>query len=458
MRRNKVITIILILLLGCIQLIAQSDVPKDDLGLNLSVEHAVDLGLSQNKTIKATDLSTLKSRYVTKEIEAERYPQINGTASYVRNIKPTVFYFPKVGISSTSELLINDKEMTTIDISSKNHFDAIVDLRLPLFNAELNQGIKLSKLNTELTKVDQEVAKWVLADEIRKAYYNVSLAQLNKELVEKAILRAEQTMSDTRTLYENGMVLVSDTLNVYMNVQGQKSNLFVVDNQIMQAMNYLKDLMGISLDKDLIMMDAINEYQLSEQILVEKSIPSFSDRPDVKQNISQQTLAKKQIDLDKSRMLPSLDFISQYEIQAQADNFKFSQFDWPQGFFVGIQLNVPIFNGFKHKHKAKQSAIALQELKIEEEQLASKASLEYRNAEGDLIESFSKIRINRDIVQAAEKSLELVNERYKKGVGRYQDVLDGQFNLTQANNSYNKAIYDAYIALASKKKAQGVIK
>lgn len=458
MRRNKAIFIILILLFGGIQLKAQMNAAKEDLVIPLSIEQAVDLGLSQNRTIKATELSTLKSQYATKEIQADRYPQVNATTSYVRNIKPTVFYFPKVGISPTGELAVNNNEMMSVNASSKNHFNGIIDLHLPLFNPELNEGIKLSKLNTELTKANREVAKWELADEIRKAYYNVLLAELNKELVERAISRAEQTLNDTRVLYKNGVVLVSDTLNVYINVQGQKSNLFMVDNQIIQAMNYLKDLMGISLASELILIDAIDEDYLSGQILTGQSIPSFSDRPDIRQNISHQSLAKKQIDLDKSRRLPSLDFISQYQIQAQSDNFKFRQYDWPQSFFVGIQLNIPIFNGFKHDRRAKQSFIALQELKIAEEQLASRALLEYKNADGDFMASFSKIRINKDIVQAAEKSLELVNERYKKGIGRYQDVLDGQFNLIQANNAYNKAVYDAYIALAAKKKALGSIR
>lgn len=458
MKRNKIVITVIALLFSYLQVNAQSDANDKNLSVVLSIEQAVDLGLSQNKTIKTIELSTLKSQYVTKEIQANRYPQINAITSYVRNLKPTVFFFPKIGVSNTGELSIDDSEMMTVNASSKNHFNAIIDLQLPLFNPELEEGIKLSKLNTELTKVNREVAKWELADEIRKAYYNTLLAELNKALIEKAIARAEQTLTDTRVLYQNGVVLVSDTLNVYINVQSQKSNLYIVNNQITQSMNYLKDLIGISLDNQLILIDNIDEDFLSTQILGQQASTSFLERPDIKQNISHQSLAKKQIDLDKSRRLPTLSFVSQYQIQAQSDKFKFQQYDWPQSFFIGMQLNIPIFNGFKHDRKAQQSFVTLQELKITEEQLTSKALLEYKNAEGDFIESFSKIKINKDIVQAAERSLELVNERYKKGIGRYQDVLDGQFSVIQSNNAYNKAIYDAYIALATKKKALGIIK
>lgn len=458
MKGNKIITIILVFLLGGGQVVnAQSNETKEDLVISLSIEQAVDLGLSKNKTIKATELSTLKSQYATKEIQANLYPEINATMSYVRNIKPAVFFFPRVGVSPTGELAIDDSEMMTVNASSKNYFNTVIDLQLPLFNSELQEGIKLSKLNTELTKVNREVAKWELAYEIRKAYYNVLLAKLNKDLVGKAIERAEQTLNDTRVLYRNGVVLVSDTLNVYINVQVQKSNLYMINNQIIQATNYLKDLIGISLDNELILTDAIDESFLSGQILVHQSALSFLGRPDVKQNTSHQALAKKQIDLDKSRKLPSLNFISQYQIQAQSDNFKFRKYDWPQSFFIGIQLSIPIFNGFKHDRKAKQSFIELQELKIAEEQLADKALLEYKNAEGDFKEAFSKMRINKKIIQATENSLELVNDRYQKGVGRYQDVLDGQFNVVKSNNAYNKAVYDAYIALIAKKKALGII-
>lgn len=462
MKINKTAVITVFLMLGGLQLSAQTlqtpELPNDST-YTLTIEQAVDMGLANNKIIKAGELSTLKSQYATKEIEANRYPQVNAATTYIRNLKPAVFYFPGLGVSPNGELLIDNSKMMAVNSSSKNHFSGIIDLRLPLFNFELQKGIKMSKLNTALTRADRELAKWELADEIRKAYYNALLAKLNKELVEKTIDRAEQTLSDTRILYRNDMLLVSDTLNVYINLQSQKPNLYMAENQIKQATDYLKDLLGINLDNNLVLTDNINDSLLNEYLLKDEStVQSFLDRPDIKQNISRQELTRKQIEMDKSRRLPTLDFVGQYQIQAQADDFKFRNYDWPQSFYIGVQLNIPIFTGFKNKHKAKQSTIALQELKLEAEQLNNKALLEYRKAEGDFKEAISRIKINKEIVETAERSLDLVYGRYKQGVGRYQDVLDGQFSVVQAKNSYNQAVYDAYIALAAQNKARGIIR
>lgn len=232
----------------------------------------------------------------------------------------------------------------------------------------------------------------------------------------------------------------------------------MADNQIGQAADYLKELLGLPLDSRVRLTSEINDSMSVDLLRDHKSSPSIFDRPDIRQNAIQQMAAQKQIDLDKSRRLPTLDFISQYQIQAQEDNFRFKNYNWPQSFYVGVQLNIPIFTGFRNSHKAKQSSIALQELKISADQLSSKALLEYRKTEGDYKEAVSRINVTKQIIVAAEKSMELVNSRYKKGLGRYQDVLDAQFSITQATNSYNKAIYDAHIALAAQKKAMGVIK
>ncbi|WP_440135673.1 TolC family protein [Chitinophaga sancti] len=90
-------------------------------------------------------------------------------------------------------------------------------------------------------------------------------------------------------------------------------------------------------------------------------------------------------------ILIGLDFISQYQIQSQQDNFKCSQYVWPYSFYVGVQLNIPIFNGFKNGYKAKQSTIALQELQNAAERLNSKALLEYRKAGRDYKEAIAKV-------------------------------------------------------------------
>ncbi len=453
---NATLVVTVLFLLGGLPLSAQTIKNETHTVHYLTVEQAVETGLSKNKMVKAGELATLKSKYATKEIEANRYPQISASTSYIRHIKPSVFFFPGIGFDANGELTVDNSKMMAVNGSSKNYFSGMVDLRLPLFNAELQEGVKLSRLNTSLSEADRDVAKWELADEIRKAYYSVLLAKLNKDLVEKSIERAALTLKDTRILHKNGMALVSDTLNVYINVQNQKPNLYMVENQLIQATDYLKELIGIDLDDTLQLADTIDKNVLIYRLPETSFANSFSDRPDFRRNAAQQALARKQIDLDKSRKLPSLDFISQYQIQSQSDDFKFNQYRWPNSFYVGVQLNIPIFTGFRNDYKAKQSSVALQELKLAAEQLSTKAQLEYRKAEGDFNEALSRMQVSEDIISAAEKSLELVNGRYLKGVGRYQDVLDGQFSITQARNAYNKAVYDAYIALAAKKKAGGI--
>lgn len=456
---NKTAMIVLLLTMSSLNLSGQNTQIQNNSSFTLTVEQAVDLGLQQNRIVKAGELAKLKSQYATKEIQANRYPQITASTSYIRNIKPTVFFFPGLRIGATGDLLIDNSKMMAVNSSAKNHFSGIVDLRLPLFNSELNEGIMLSKLKTDLIDVDRKVAQWELADEIRKAYYNILLAKLNRDLVRKSISRAEQTLKDTRILFKNEMILVSDTINVYVNMQNQKPNLYMADNQINQATDYLKDLIGVPLTTALTLADQIDSEEIVSLKLSENKNPStFSERPDIKQLEMQQMLIEKQIDMDKGSRLPSLDFISQYQIQTQSDDFKFKNYDWPQSFFVGVQLNIPIFSGFKYQQKVAQSNVTLKELKLEEEKVNAKALLEYRKAEGDFNEAISRMEISEDIIKASEKSLELVNGRYQKGVGKYQDVLDGQFSIVQAKNTYNKAVYDAYIALASKKKALGIDK
>lgn len=454
---NKTVVATLFFMLGGLQLSAQITQPHVSSVYKLTVKQAVDLGLERNRIVKSGELSTLKSQYATKEIMGNRYPHLNVSTTYIRNIKPVVFFFPGIGVTPSGGLSIDNGNMMAVNGSAKNHFSALIDLSLPLFSPQLEEGIKLSRINTKVAQAETEVARWELANEIRKGYYNVLLAKLNKILVEKSVERAENTMKDTRILYNNGLALVSDTLNVYINLLGQKPNLIMVDNQIAQATDYLKELLGIPLDNTLILVDNIEEKIQYEKSKIMQDLSPFESRPDIKQNAMQQLLVSKQIDLDKSLKLPTFGLVGQYQVQSQADNFRFRNYEWPNSFYLGVQLTIPIFSGFKNHYKAKQSNIVLKELKLNSEQLTSKALLEYRKANEDIRESMARLNIAHEIIAAAEKSLELLSSRYRSGVGKYQDVLDGQFSLIQARNAYNKAIYDIHIAVAACKKAMGEI-
>ncbi|WP_426589714.1 TolC family protein [Mucilaginibacter sp. R-33] len=400
-----------------------------------------------------------ESKIWFKEAQSYLYPQVGITVEYVRNIKPAVFFLPVFSINSASQIVFDDKQLQAIPASSKNAYNGNVNVSMPLFNQEISGNVKTAHLDESLNNANLELSRWELADEIRKAYFNILIARQNQVLTDASLKRSERNLNDSRQLFVKGYANKSDTLGAWSNVELMKINCSKVGTAVKQSGNYLKSLLNLPLDKDLELTDSIGVQLVGEQQnLINDTLKANNlKRPDFRANDWKTQIAQQQVKNEQSKYLPSLAFVGQYTLQAQSDNFNFARYNVPNSFYVDVQLSIPIFTGFRTDARVKQSKLALEQAITARSVLENQANLQVSNNRLAITESTEKIKGQKNIQYAREQALAFIKARWQKGFAKYTDVADAELQMVQADNDYTQSVFEYLAAVAGYYKATGNI-
>lgn len=418
----------------------------------LSVEQAIQLGLASNAHVQVAHVELLKSKFLKQESASYLYPNITGGFGYNRNIRPPVFFFPSFDVDpNTGALVINDKKLVPVNAASDNVYDLRVNFSMPIYNQNINKGLQIAKLNEKLQNENFILTKVQIREEIQIAYFNTLLAVEQKKVAEKSIANAERNLFYIKSQFEQGLVKANDTLTVFINFESMKAGLIRTENAIKQSKNLLKYLVGLPIETSIQLTDGLS----FKEIIEESENIDFMLRPEFRINMLNADIAKKQISMERSRYLPDLQFVSQYQILTQANNFKFRDYQYPQAFFVGIQLSVPIFDGFRTNSKVQFAKAQLRQTEIQQADLKNKISLEVQNAIDNLNEAKTNYALQTKLIQATQRNLDLVTDRWKQGLIRFIEVSEAELELIKVQINQTGALHQYKLVEIAYQRALG---
>ena len=132
--------------------------------LNLSLDEAIEIALSDNPTIKVANLEIERYDYVRKQAVATLYPQVDASAQY--------------------SLALRRQEMTEgFSFGGKNTFNVAGSVSLPLFVPSVYRQIKMTRTQMEGAVESARASRIDLVAAVRSAYYNVLLAEQSLEVL-----------------------------------------------------------------------------------------------------------------------------------------------------------------------------------------------------------------------------------------------------------------------------------
>jgi outer membrane protein TolC len=181
----------------------------------------------------------------------------------------------------------------------------------------------------------------------------------------------------------------------------------------------------------------------------------YEKNPDLKQAELQVELSREIVSLEVSGHLPSLFLTGNLQYQAQANDFNFNQYRWIRTTFIGLQIQIPIFNGFGTRARVDQAQASLQQA-IERLNFTKQAlENELKNTIYRIEQSGRRIESQKRAVELAELGYKIARKRFESGVGTQLEVSNAEVNLAQARLNYLQAIYDYLIAMSDLEKLTG---
>ena len=420
--------------------------------LELTLDEALGIALSDNPTIQVANLEIERYDYVRKQALSSLYPQVDASAQY--------------------SLALRRQEMAEgLSFGGKNTFNVAGTVSLPLFVPSVYRQLKLTRTQMEVAVESARANRIDLIAAVRAAYYNILLAEQSLMVLEEAALTTDRVVKNTEDLYNNGLAAEYD----YITARVQRSNL---DPQILQVKNgveiaklQLKMYLSIPEDVEVEVVGSLDGFK-DVALLGADYEMDIENNTTIKNLDLQLELLDHQEKLIQTTRMPTVAAFAQvsYIGQERSDlggilgvmgggeattAVKQSKFWWQVPISLGAQINIPIFAGFKKTNQLREVRNQREQLRLQRDYAEEGIRLQVQQSVNTLLTARSMMLANGETVLQAEKAYQISLTRYEAGAGTILELNSAQLALTQAQLSYSQSIFDYLTAYAEYEKVLG---
>ncbi|WP_270090760.1 TolC family protein [Sphingobacterium sp. SYP-B4668] len=419
----------------------------------LALKDALEMAKHGNKALQAQVLEEIHAQEMTREAKGGLLPSISANAAYSRYFERPIIFLP-------GSFAGTDKAVQDVAFGGKNAFDVFVSLHQPILAPTIQQLKEGSKINEQLA--DQKTAdlKSRVALQVSTRYLDILMMDRQLGLLEQSLKRNVKALEDARSLLTQGRGLKSDTLRSFVAVENLRSSVSYLKNRMEVFSMELKRLIGLDEPIDIVLTDQLEIgnsqgefYQVEEALQIAEQ-----NRNDL--HIQQLAIDYQQnkLKVAQAGLLPELSLIGQYQVQAQADNLKFSQYALPRTSFLGLRLSVPIFNGNRTKSQISQARIKARQEEIRLSDLKDEVKTELATIISKWKEAVTQLGIQETTVKSAELNHQIIDDRFRNGLGSRLELTDAELALTQAKINYLNAVYNLRMLHVSLQHALGLLR
>ena len=416
---------------------------------NMALKDCINYAIANSVDAKKSALDQKQTLFQIGEARSNGLPQINAFGSLDMNPSIPTQLLP-------GELLGMPGEQIPVQFGTKFNINGGVEVSQLVYSQQFISGLKLAKSSASLYDMLAIKTEEDLIYNVSSAYYQILQMQQQAKTIEDNLERLDKLGDMMKVQMENDLINKVDYQRITVNIINLKTQQETFNAGIMQQKNYLKLLMGMNLSQDIKLVELESEQfkHMTEPTLED---PNFSNRTDMQILEKQQELTMLEIESQKAGYLPSLSAYGRYSYQAQ--RAELDVFDGDQPWFkiatIGLQLNIPVFDGLQKHYKTEQIKIKQEKLSLDIENTKAFMEMEHSNANTQLISSFKSVSNQLTNVSLAEEVYNQTNELYKEGVAPLTDLLEAETALREAKTGYNSEVLKYCVAQLDALKAQG---
>jgi len=416
----------------------------------LTLPEAINYALEHKADAEKARLDVENANAQIAEVRASALPKITVTGGTTFNPLLQQNILPVAIFGTPGEDIL-------VAFGRKWNSNANAQVSQTLFNQQVFTGLKAARSTKEFYQLNAQLTQEEIIEKVATAYYQVYESKQNLLNLERNLELTEKTVEIVEGLFKNGLAKKIDFDRSTVALNNLIANRQQVINAVDLRENALKFMIGMSIAR---------EIQLPDQKFQPAVLPGAN--PDVAERTELQ-LMEKQIELLNwqkkatiAEYYPSLSFVANYGWLGQGDeiplwNGKDQGVFWSDLASVGVNLQIPIFNGFATKSRVKQNQIAIDKARADFEEIELALDMEYRNSLSQLENSLLTINIQEENVELAQEVLEDTQNNYGLGLASLNDMLDAERDLAEARNNLTNAQINYKLAEVALLKSQGIL-
>ena len=412
----------------------------------ITLEQALEIGLSENVSVKVADMEIERTGFAKKGTYASLYPQIDFSGSYQRTIKKQAMFM------SMGE----GQEPMKIEVGMFNTINAAVAASVPLVNAQLWKSLKISGMDVELAVEKARSSRLDMVTQVKNAYYSTLLAKEAFEVYKQVYENALQNFAETQKKYDAQKASEMDLIRAKTTVENAIPNVYNAESSVILALWQLKAVLGVDLDLDLDIAGKLSDY--AQQMLAD--INQFEDvsleeNTTMKQLAIQTEMLAETVKLQKYANLPTIAASFNFAYMSMANDVAFSEFPWIPYSTAGISINIPIFAGGKRHNQIRQAKNQYEQVQLQVADTERQLKIAIRQSLATMETNMKSYYAAQNAVASAQKGYDITEVSYKVGRSTLIELNDAQLALTQSRLTESQAIYNFLTAKAQLEQTLG---
>jgi outer membrane protein len=430
--KTLLIPIALALVLASASRPSQGQAPAAAQPTTLTLDQAEKIAIRQNPHVQIARLIALAQVQTKRETRAADLPTVTGSLT-------------AVGAHENSRLTAGS-------------------LNNPIVYQRAAGGVTVSQLLTDFGRTHNLVRSADLRAQAAASAQQASIQDIRlavdeafyRALANQAVLKvAQQTVAARQTVSDQVSALTAAKLRSsldlnFANVDLQQAKLLLLNatNNSHEAQAALNALLGNEKPATYTLVD---ETPTVPAPAPDDAAPliqlAFQSRPDLTAFNLQASAAKKFSQAERDLQRPTISALG----TAGGAPVRADQIATPWYGAAGVNVSIPIFNGFLYSAREKEAVLQAQAAEQNVQQLRQSIVRDVTDTVLETQSGFQRIDVSRQLLDQANSAFDLAQTRYKLGLSSIVELSQAQLAQTQAQIEYANARYAYQQALAALK-------
>ena len=407
-----------------------------------TLDDCVSKALANNKMLKIDANNINISKEKQKEVKSNLLPKINAAVDYKYFFDQPTQLMPAKAFNPMAP----EWQFNAAQFGVPHNINANIQFGMPLYNAKLLNGIKTTKIASELRELQFQKSKEDVIETVSNLYYSAQVIRNQIAFMDKNIANSTKLFKNLSLLKAQKLATGTDVSKIDLQLKQLQTTKQLLESKYQQVLNGLRLNMGIT-DAKFDVTSQVAYKQLNEY--VPQTIT------DIKLAETKKKLTDSEIKSLKKEMIPSIMLYGSYGQTGYGYDKKPNDFlDWYPVSFVGLKIDIPVWD-FTRTHKIKQKKLENDNVALQIGLLNDKNTIEIDNTKLQIGVAQATIANTQDQINIAQKVYDSVLLQHKQDVASLTDVLMADNNLRQAQQSYLQAVIDYLKADLTLKKLTG---
>jgi outer membrane protein len=405
---------------------------------DFSVAQVIDYASKNSVLVKNALLDYQIQVQSNRATTSQALPQVTGNLGWTDYVKIPTTLLP-------GEFFGQPGKYVPVKFGTTFNSTAGVTLTQVLFDGQVFVGLQARQASLDYYLKRQEITEQAIRANITKIYYQLLVGKWQIDQIDANITSQQALLHNSTEMFKNGFAeqLDVDKANVQLvNLQSEKVQ---VEYQLSNGYLGLKVLMGMPVKDSLHLTDTITYDMIRNAVLSDDY--KYTDRRDYQLLQINRQLNEFDIKRYKKEYIPTVKLNFNYSENQYTNDFNWTQkMSWYPNAYLGLNVSIPIFDGFYKAANVKQARLRLQQTVNNVDSLKNRIDNDVKETQLRFTAALATLDFQKKNMDLAERVYDQTRKKYDQGLGSNLEITTALSDQRTAQANYFNALYNAIAA------------